>query len=527
MEKEVHEFFTLWDWAVVAGYMIFTTMLGHRLSGKQSNIKDFFLGGKTLPWWSVSGSMIATEISALTFIGVPGMVFALKGDWTYLQWGLGSIIARLAVAQWLVPLYYEKEIYSPYDFMGNRLGEGVRRLVTGLFALGSILGQSVRVVVTAIILNVVTGMDPILCIVIIGAVAVLWTFMGGMQTVIWTDVIQFGLFIFGGLLALILLTGSLGWDQIVALNQVTADGESINKLRWIDLTTPFERPELRYTLWVGLLAMPFQNFTAFGVDQLNTQRMFCCGNVSDARKAMCWSSVSLLITILMLAVGAGLFAFYQVNEPTGQLAVLFEKSNNVFPTWITMEVPRGVSGLILAGAFAAAISSLDSILAALSQTSLSIIYGRDRLEEEGKGEEMVRLSRIAVCIWGVILTGSGLLLWVIYDRNPDSDLIGLAFGMVAYTYGPLLGVLLAAILPMRTNTLGLICGTFLSVLLVSWFRPELPLLINLCGFENLAQVIIDSRPKLASEWFFPLNALLTLGCGLLGGAMVSNRTQPE
>lgn len=517
MEKQVHEFFTLWDWAVVAGYMIFTTLLGHRLSGKQANIKDFFLGGKTLPWWSVSGSMIATEISALTFIGVPGMVFAMKGDWTYLQWGLGSIIARLAVAQWLVPLYYEKEIYSPYDFMGNRLGEGARRLVTGLFALGSILGQSVRVVVTAIILNVVTGMDPILCIVIIGAVAVLWTFMGGMRTVIWTDVIQFGLFIFGGLLALTLLVNSVGWDQIVSLNQVEIDGDPVNKLRWIDLRTPFDNPALRYTLWVGLFAMPFQNFTAFGVDQLNTQRMFCCGNVSDARKAMCWSSVSLLITILMLAVGAGLFAFYQIHEPTGQLVELFKKSNNVFPTWITMEVPRGVSGLILAGAFAAAISSLDSILAALSQTSLSVIFGRERLEEEGKGAEMVRLSRVVVCIWGAILTGSGLVLWMIYDRNPDSDLIGLAFGMVAYTYGPLLGVLLAAILPLKSDTMGLVYGTFLSILLVSWFRPELPQVITLCGFENWAQAVIDSRPKLASEWFFPLNALLTLGCGLLGG----------
>ena len=226
MEKEVHEFFTLWDWAVVVGYMIFTTVLGHRLSGKQANIKDFFLGGKKLPWWSVSGSMIATEISALTFIGVPGMVFAANGDWTYLQWGLGSIIARLAVAQWLVPLYYEKEIYSPYDFMGNRLGEGVRRLVTGLFALGSILGQSVRVVVTAIILQVVTGMDPMLCIIIIGVVAVLWTFMGGMQTVIWTDVIQFGLFIFGGFLALGILLYSLGWSQISALNQIVIDAST-------------------------------------------------------------------------------------------------------------------------------------------------------------------------------------------------------------------------------------------------------------------------------------------------------------
>ncbi|MCP5535642.1 MAG: hypothetical protein H7A51_05325 [Akkermansiaceae bacterium] len=525
--KDVHEYFTYWDWAVVAAYMIITTLIGHRLSGKQANIKDFFLGGKTLPWWSVSGSMIATEISALTFIGVPGGVYAMSGDWTYLQWGLGSIIARFAVAYWLVPLYYEKEIYSPYDFMGDRLGEGVRRLVTGLFSVGAILGQSVRVLVTAIILQVVTGMDASLCIVVIGAVAVLWTFMGGMQTVIWTDVMQFCLFIFGGLLALTLLVGHLGWEQIASLNQIVVDGENVNKLRWLDFTTPFADPKLKYTMWVALIAMPFQNFTAFGVDQLNTQRMFCCGNIKDARKAMCWSSVSLLITILMLAVGAGLFAWYQVHVPSAELAAGFAKEPNyVFPTWITMEVPVGVSGLILAGAFAAAISSLDSILAALSQTSLSVIYGRRKMETEGDGVAMVRLSRIAVCVWGGILTLAGLGLLAAYTHNKDTDLIGLAFGMVAYTYGPLLGVLLAAILPVRVNTMGLLIGTAMSVILVSWFRPELPQIFTALQLEDVAKSIVASRPKLASEWFFPVNASLTLVCGLLGGAL-AKVTSPE
>ncbi len=518
MEKQVYEYFTYWDWAVVAGYLILTTWLGHRLSGKQSNIKDFFLGGKTLPWWSVSGSMIATEISALTFIGVPGSVYAMSGDWTYLQWGLGSIIARFAVSYWLVPLYYEKEIYSPYDFMGNRLGEGVRRLVTGLFSLGAVLGQSVRVLVTAIILQVVTGMDASLCIVVIGTVAVLWTFMGGMQTVIWTDVMQFCLFIFGGLLAFTLLVSHLGWGQIADLNQVVIDGVPKDKLRWLDFTTPFADPTLKYTMWVALIAMPFQNFTAFGVDQLNTQRMFCCGNIKDARKAMCWSGVSILITVLMMAVGAGLFAWYQVHEPSAVIAASFAKEpNHVFPTWITMEVPIGVSGLILAGAFAAAISSLDSILAALSQTSLSIFYGREKLETEGKGAEMVRLSRIAVVIWGVILTLAGLGLLSAYTHNKDTDLIGLAFGMVAYTYGPLLGVLLAAILPVRVSTPGLLLGTLVSIMLVAWTRPELIQLLNALDLKELADQVVASRINLASEWFFPVNAGLTLICGLLGG----------
>lgn len=516
--------FTGLDWAVVVGYMILTTWVGHRMSGRQASIKDFFLGGKTLPWWSVSGSMIATEVSALTFIGVPGMVYAMSGDWTYLQWGLGSIIARFAVAHWLVPLYYEKEIYSPYDFMGNRLGEKVRWLVTGLFSIGSILGQSVRVLVTAIILQVVTGLDARICIVVIGVIAILWTFMGGMRTVIWTDVMQFALFIFGGLLALSLLVYHIGWGEIVQLNQVVVDGKEVDKMRWLDLTSVFEAPELRYTLWVALLAMPFQNFTAFGVDQLNTQRMFCCGNVSDARKAMCWSSVSILITVLMLAVGAGLFAWYQKFAPGAELAEKFQDNSNfVFPTWIVNEVPMGVSGLILAGAFAAAISSLDSILAALSQTSLSVIYGRERMEDEGDGAEMVKKSRIAVCLWGVILTVAGLVLWWVHSQKEDSDLIGLAFGMVAYTYGPLLGILMAALLPWRSSTSGLVVGTVMSVLLVAWFRPELMIILDQVGMGGFADWLEASRPKLASEWFFPLNAGLTYFCGFVGGYFVNKR----
>ena len=207
----------------------------------------------------------------------------------------------------------------------------------------------------------------------------------------------------------------------------------------------------------------------------------------------------------MLAVGAGLFAWYQKFVPDADLAAKFgENSNFVFPTWIVNEVPMGISGLILAGAFAAAISSLDSILAALSQTSLSIIYGRNRMEREGEGAEMVKKSRVAVCIWGVVLTLAGLVLWWIYSNNEDSDLIGLAFGMVAYTYGPLLGVLMAALLPWKSSTWGLIVGTVMIVL-------------ESIGMRGIAESLMEMRPKLASEWFFPLNAAITYCCGWFGG----------
>ena len=212
----LHEYFTTLDWIVVFGYLGLTTWVGHVLSGKQSSIRDFFLAGRSLPWPAVSGSIIATEISGVTFIGVPGMVYAAQGDFTYLQWGIGSIIARILVGLFFVRVFYQREIYSPYDYMGDRLGEGVKRLATVIFSIGSILGQSVRVLVAALALKVVTPLDFHYCILIIGLFAVAWTLMGGMQTVIWTDVMQFLLFMAGAVLTLFWITGSLegGWSAI-------------------------------------------------------------------------------------------------------------------------------------------------------------------------------------------------------------------------------------------------------------------------------------------------------------------------
>lgn len=508
--------FTGWDWAVVIAYLLLTTWIGHRLSGKNSTIREFFLGGRSLPWWAVSGSMVATEISALTFIGVPGMLYALHGDWTYLQWGIGSVIARFAVAWWLVPLYYHKEIYSPYDYMGSRLGEGVRRLVTGLFSIGAVLGQSVRVLVTAIILQTVTGFSANACIVIIGVFAVIWTLMGGMRTVIWTDVVQFCLFIFGGLLALGWLVGLVGIEGIIDLNAQAGPDAGIDKLRVFNFTLPWDDPVMAYTFWVAIFAMPFQNFTAFGTDQLNTQRIFCCGSAGDARKAVAWSSVSLLITILMLAVGAGLYAWYVKHPPTSVESAWFAKDPNyVFPIWITTVLPVGISGLILAAAFAAAISSLDSILAALSQTSLSAWYGRERLEREADGPAMVLRSRIAVVIWAAILTAFAMMLTDSYGSGESRNLINLAFGILTYTYGPLLGVLLAAILPGRRNLLGLYAGVALSILGVALIRPELPQVLAFFGLGGAETALASIRPQIAFPWLFPITAFITLGFAML------------
>ena len=201
--------FTTADWIVLFGYLTITTVIGHFMAGKQATIKDFFAGGKSLPWWAVCGSIIATEISGVTFIGVPGGVMAANGNFTYMLWGIGSIIGRVIVGMVFVKVFYEDEIYSPYDYMGRRIKPELKKLATWFFTVGSILGQSVRILVAALPLKIVTGLPFELCILVIGLFAIGWTLMGGMRTVIWTDVMQFVLFTFGGVFTLVWISNSI------------------------------------------------------------------------------------------------------------------------------------------------------------------------------------------------------------------------------------------------------------------------------------------------------------------------------
>ena len=166
--------FSVFDWFIVAAYVAITTWIGHRLKGKQETTHDFFLAGRQIPWYAVSASIIATTISAVTFIGVPAIVFASGGNFTYLQLAIGGVIARLLIARYLIPRYYQANYYSPYDYMSDRLGAGIGRLTAGLFIVGGILGQSVRVYATALVFELLTGWS----ISVIALFAILWTWMG-------------------------------------------------------------------------------------------------------------------------------------------------------------------------------------------------------------------------------------------------------------------------------------------------------------------------------------------------------------
>jgi len=473
--------FTGLDWAIVGGVLLITTIIGERLAGKQASMRDFFLAGRRLPWPIVSASIVATEISAVTYISLPSVVAKPGGDITYLQLGLiGSFLARAIIGYVLVPAYYEREIYSPYDYMGARLGEGVRRMTTVLFSLGGVLGQSARVYLTAVVLQVLLhrelgwveaqlGLPPLVtAVAAIGIVAVVWTWIGGIAAVVWTDAILFLLFLVGIGVALVTVGQAVDGGLAAAL----ADGAAAGKFRFFDFDTD---PTKSYTFWAALIAATWGGVGSYGTDQLMAQRLFCCKDAAGARKAILASIVAMGVTFLCAVVGVGLWAYYREHPMSDAAAALLaDQPDRLFPIFITEVVPPGFKGLAIAGAFAAAISSLDSIMAALSQTTLSALYlpaRRRRLAARGAREDeaaearhTVRASRALVLIWGVILCAAAV--GVDKAAQYETSILDLALTMASYTGGALVAGFFLAFLPMRRDGSGFLFSAPLSVMVV-------------------------------------------------------------
>ena len=535
--------FTRQDWFVIVVYLIFTTILGGLLAGRQASMKDFFLGGRKLAWPAVCGSIIATELSAATFLIAPALVFSQGGDMTYIQLALGTILARFIIGYFFIPAYYKREIYSPYDYMGHQLGPRVKNITTLLFMIGGILAQGARVYIAAKALQVITGANISTSVVIIGAVSIVWTVMGGIATVIWTDAIQFLLFTFGAIAALIFAATAVDGGLLTIVTEAYQAG----KFKAVNLNF---NPKEAYTLWCGLIGFSFLTLASHGTDQLMAQRMFTCKNQNDARKAVIWSSLSQALTYLLLIVGAGIFIYYKYAplSPPEQV-VVDDDSMKIFAIYIVNVMPPVLSGLLMAAIFATAISTLDSLLAALSQSTISILY-KPYIKSDGSDKHYVRASRIIVLIWGILLTAFAIYCDVI--ARSYADLIQFALAMAAYTYGALLGTFFLAFLPVKRDDLGLMWGVPLSTLIVfaiSWHQivPRLIVLIvgliltvqafrrlrsqkvlyiglAVCLVMIISMAVIGQTPQgqpihltLAWPWHFPIGAAMTFVIGYLVG----------
>ena len=473
------------DWIIVVVVLVGTTLLASRLATEQRTVRDFFLGGRNLPWYAVSASIVATEISAVTFISLPFVVFRPGGDMTYLQLGLiGSFLARCVVGYWLIPIYYRRsadgEIYSPYDYMGRQLGASIGRLMTLLFTIGGLLGQAARVYLTALVLQVIlyrelgwieqqTGVDPlILSMVLIGLVSMLWTLLGGIATVVWTDALLFLLFIVGVTLTLSTLHDGIDGGLGAAFGAAAEAG----KFRFWNFDTD---PTIAYTFWAALFATTFSGIGSYGTDHMLAQRLLCCRDERDARRAIIMSILGMLITFAVALIGIGLWAYYQEYGLTGEAARLVaEKGDRIYPVFISDVLPVGVKGLVLAGAFAAAVSSLDSVLAALSQTTLSALVMPLRKRRSGPRHSVtnveqdevfaLRASRWLVVMWAILLILGGVVIESI--ASSYDSILDLALAMATYTSGAILAAFFLAFQGRPEVAGGLLYSAPLSMLLV-------------------------------------------------------------
>ena len=307
-------------------------------------------------------------------------------------------------------------------------------------------------------------------IIAIGVIAIAWTWIGGIATVIWTDAILFLLFLFGVGVALFTVNGHVDGGVSAAL----ADGYDAGKFQFLDFDTS---PTKAYTFWAAIIAATWGGIGSYGTDHLMAQRIFCCKNEAEARKAIIASIGAMGVTFLVTLVGVGLWAYYRQFPLEGAaLAMVTEKPDRIFPVFITEVVRPGFKGLVIAGAFAAAISSLDSILAALSQTTMSAIVLpalEKRSGAEVPSERALKVSRVLVIVWGVVLCAAALSMEVVNEYY--DSILDLALAMASYTGGALIaGFFLSFVRGLRVDGSGYPWSAALSVMTVFsivWHQP--------------------------------------------------------
>ncbi len=468
--------FTGLDYTVLAIYLVATAAFGTLVGRGQKNINDYFLGGKDMPWWAISFSIVATETSTLTFIGAPAIAYT--GNITFLQLAIGYLIGKVLVSTVLIPGYFKGDIQSAYEILNNQFGPRVKNFAAFIFQISRTLADGVRLFATALVLSVVTGISDTWTIAIIGAVTIFYTFYGGMTAVIWNDFVQLVIYIGGALLAFWVILGRIpgGWTEVVAV-AAPADKFAFFNFSW-DLADP-------YTILGGIIGGAFITFSSHGTDQLMVQRYLACGNQKKSQLALIVSGVIVIFQFLLfLVIGLMLFVFYQ-HFPLGQE---LDQINRIFPIFIVEEMPSGVSGLIIAAIFAAAMSTLSGSLNSLSSSSMNDYY-RSFICRNAPDAHYLKVSRICTLGWGVIL-----ILVSFLAKGWGEEVLQAALTITSFTMGSVLGIFLLGILRKGTS-------------------QNVGLFAMITGLAVM--VLVGLNPGIAWTWYVLIGSSVTLVTGLL------------
>ncbi len=467
--------FTALDYAVLFLYLIGSAVFGTLIGRGQKNINDYFLAGRKMPWWAISFSIVATETSTLTFIGAPAIAYT--GNLTFLQVILGYFFGRLLVSFFLIPSYFKGKIQTAYEVLNLRFGQKVQGFSALLFLASRSLADGVRLFATGLVLSVVTDLSDTWSVIIIGVVTIAYTLWGGMKAVVWTDVIQLLLYLTGAILAFCIILTRIpnGWPEVVSL------AAPLQKFQLLDFTFSLG---VAYTFWAGLLGGAFLTFATHGTDQMMVQRYLACGSKRGSQVALiCSGLVVFFQFLLFLTIGVMLYAFYQ-HFPLDQE---LDQMDRIFPIFIVQEMPPGVSGLIIAAIFAAAMSTLSSSLNSLASSSLNDFYKNYRVKSAPPAHYL-KVSRMFTLGWGAVLIGISMLA-----RN-WGEVLEVGLTITTITMGSILGIFLLGLRSTRIGEGAALAGMaagLVTMLAVHW------------------------SGEIAWTWYVLIGTAVTYGVGLL------------
>jgi SSS family transporter len=450
------------DLAIVIAYLLAVTALGMRFRrGKKDVAKrdreavslDYFLGGRTAPWWALALSIVATETSTLTIIGTPAIAYA--GNMTFLQLVIGYLIGRVLIVLLLLPGYFRGQFLTAYALIEKRFGQKMRAVAASTFLITRAIAEGVRVSAIALVVSVVLGTSEHLAVVIVIALTILYTFEGGMTAVIWTDVAQLLLYLTGSAVTFWILLHRIpgGWPEVA---QVAAAAG--HKLQFLDFSFDLST---KYTFWSGLIGGAFLTMASHGTDQTIVQRLLAARSEKDSRRALLTSGVIVLVQFtIFLLIGVLLYVFAQ-HSP---LLAPGDRTDRILPLFLVREMPTGLAGLLLASIVAVAMSNASGSLNSLAASSVldfSRLRGRS-----ADSVQFLRFSRRMTLVWGIILMCFGFVSW--------GPLLEAGLTVASLPFGSLLGLFLLGTLDRKATAFGAVSGMFvgLAAILYVWRYTE-------------------------------------------------------
>lgn len=501
------------DTVVLFAALAVAIAIGLRARGKNDSVEAFLLGSRDLPWWAILGSIVATETSTATVLSLPAEAYGPTGM-KFLQIALGYILGRTIVVHLLLPLYFKGKLFSAYEVLGKRFGVSASKVASILFLVTRNLGDGLRLFLAAIVLQKLVGWPFIGSALAIGGITILYTYFGGMRSVVWNDCVQLVVYMLGGIVTLFILAKSIpgGWD---AIGQYATANDKLQILNWwpdesSDKSLWYWILSEPYTIWAGLIGGAVLTLGTHGTDQMMVQRYLSARNQKEAGRAVLISAFVVLVQFaLFLFIGVQLACYYS-NHPE----VVFEKSDEVYAHFIVNHFPQntGLVGLMLAAILAAAMSTLSSSLNASASALVNDFYLPGR-ETEPDPKSLLRITRRLCIVFGLLQVGIGILATT-FDKTVVSNALAIA----GFSAGLLLGLFLLAVLTPRVRQahalLGAACG-LMTLLFIQFVLPQLG--------GDTGPGTETFRPTVAWPWFALIGSSVTLVVGWLASLSSSSK----